>query len=767
MRLFFKHLINSIKARPMQPIILIFTLLLSMLVNICAFSLRVFLDEEILCAHKAQYGEADLTITLNGDSRSRFMFTDQVCEVLSDDAKAAGCYALPLYLENSELALGAATDFNEIGNIFQFEFSEYGLLTEGTLNESAFISRSFAVEHSLTLGERFTVQALGYEKVYTVAGISEIPFFSSYDVMVNITGVMRLLASDSLFVAALGDDFKPCSIIYIDVKDGVSTKDCEERLKAEASFSDKSFSVISNDVNLNTASEITNIIINIVIVLVSALASAVVFCCFYILASQRVEENTAFKIAGARSSQLIAMQYAEGVLYFLIGGLLGTVCAIPLLHFIILFSQFQFVLPTLSIAVVIKSAAVLLLTVLLTVTVFVVFDKMKQKPAKKLRGMKVLFITLFVLFLILFAGLFVVPMSLKLVWSFVCGLLFIVVLFVGVSPVFLWIIQKIEGRKRTEKNDQKGHVCFNYSIKNICKVPVLHNTCRLMVLLCTLLLCTIVSITSVHRYVDAYNHCLKGDYAVINAMQSCRQKIESCESVKNVYSIYFGSVEIEDKKLQLLSVSDIDALSNVLKPDTLPIGNQAVLTKGYADRMSLRVGDTFSITVNEKEYELTVVQLIYSDLSLVLFDCTYFDLSYNLLSVTGNEDISNTALRQELTDALALEVAAVIPIERIVSDQLKIVEVMLKGSNLLIAFVIIFSVLGMLDNLIESYRARKKEFELYRLCGMSKGQIFGMKFCEVILVFLFGIMIGLVAFAVGLVILNQGISSLGYGLFLH
>ena len=183
--------------------------------------------------------------------------------------------------------------------------------------------------------------------------------------------------------------------------------------------------------------------------------------------------------------------------------------------------------------------------------------------------------------------------------------------------------------------------------------------------------------------------------------------------------------------------------------------------------MSLEVGDTFSITINEKECELTVFELVYSDLSLLLFDCTYFHLPYNLLSVTGNEDVSNIVLRQELTDTLALEVAAVLPIEGILTNRLQIVEVMLNAGSLLIPFVIIFSVLGMLYNLIESYRARKEEFELYRLCGMSKYQLCDMKVWELIVVFLFGILIGLIAFVVGAVILNQALSSLGFGLFMN
>ena len=52
--------------------------------------------------YKAQYGKADIAVTLNGESRSRFMFTHEVNELLGEKARVAGCYELPLYLDEGE-----------------------------------------------------------------------------------------------------------------------------------------------------------------------------------------------------------------------------------------------------------------------------------------------------------------------------------------------------------------------------------------------------------------------------------------------------------------------------------------------------------------------------------------------------------------------------------------------------------------------------------------------------------------------------------------
>ena len=217
MKLFFKHLFGSIKKRPLQPFILLFTFLLAITVCASVLTLGECLDYEVSSEQTVKYGNADFTVGISAHSSSRFVFTEDVKKIVGEDILVAGIYELPLFWgKEKNLVLGVATDFAEIGNVFKLKFSEYGIITSATIDESAIITRKFATEKGLSVGDLFVANVLGYEKSYTVQAISEQPLIATYDVMVNISGVMQLLANDSLLVSALGDSFKPCSVVYVE-----------------------------------------------------------------------------------------------------------------------------------------------------------------------------------------------------------------------------------------------------------------------------------------------------------------------------------------------------------------------------------------------------------------------------------------------------------------------------------------------------------------------------------------------------------------------
>ena len=67
MKLFFKHLLRGIQKRPLQPIIIILTISLSILVSICAFTVKSSVADEINASTEAKYGTSDLVVQLNSN----------------------------------------------------------------------------------------------------------------------------------------------------------------------------------------------------------------------------------------------------------------------------------------------------------------------------------------------------------------------------------------------------------------------------------------------------------------------------------------------------------------------------------------------------------------------------------------------------------------------------------------------------------------------------------------------------------------------------
>ena len=144
MKLFFKHLIRSIKKRPLQPFILTFTLTLALIVCTLSVMLGGYLLDEVDFEQSARYGKADIEVSINSQTENRFMFTKTVKEVLGDKVQVAGCYDLPVFLNGKNGAVsGVAVDFNEIGDIFALQFSSYGEVLDSEVDDTVFISKEF------------------------------------------------------------------------------------------------------------------------------------------------------------------------------------------------------------------------------------------------------------------------------------------------------------------------------------------------------------------------------------------------------------------------------------------------------------------------------------------------------------------------------------------------------------------------------------------------------------------------------------------------
>ena len=380
MKLFFKHLARSILKKPLQPIILVFTLMLAIAVSIFSLAMRDALESETNLSQAAKYGNAQITIGLNGASSSRFMFAEDAEALLGADGVAAGIFELPLFVgEENKTVFGVAVDFTQIGKIFNFSFIEYGSVTPSTVGQSAFITKTFAEENALKVGGMFEVTVFGEVKSYTVCGISRDAFMDGYEVMVDITGVIRLITDSSPLLSALGDDFKPSSTIFIHLNDGIDIHPCMEKLQAHKQFAEKTLSNVSEIVQAQSNANNLSYIIDVSVVLAAVLAASVSFCCFYILSSERTEENYAFTLSGAKPWMLNGLQYAEIVLYWILSSALGCLFAMPMTRWLFSLAGFRYADAALRPILMVIGSGILLLVALATVTVFILSQKLKRK----------------------------------------------------------------------------------------------------------------------------------------------------------------------------------------------------------------------------------------------------------------------------------------------------------------------------------------------------------------------------------------------------
>ena len=300
-------------------------------------------------------------------------------------------------------------------------------------------------------------------------------------------------------------------------------------------------------------------------------------------------------------------------------------------------------------------------------------------------------------------------------------------------------------------------------MKNIFSVKILHNISRLVALLTCILLTSSLMIASAFGNTQAVYRFFNGDYVVINATESCTEKVSQCETVQDSVRIFLGEAD----NARMASADNLSVFSETLGMERLPQGNQAFLASGWAKQNSLKVGDSFTLTIDGREVELMVAEIIKSGMSVVLFDCEYFGIPYNMMVLSGADGVSQGALLQDVMDKIALELATVIPLESLFEDRLATVHICLKLGVVFLMMVIVFASVGMLDNLYESYRARRDEFDLYACSGMSKKEIRRMKGWEIVWTFGCGIALGIIGFVVLSFACNACFHAFGFETFLN
>lgn len=763
MRLFFKHLLRSVRGKPTQPLILILTISLCVVMITGTLTIKEGLIEERRLVEEAKVGSAELKITLTGNSDTRFMFTEDVKRVLGEKTEVTGYYDVLMSSEEGDPIFSVAVDFTEAHRILDFKFTEYSPVPETERAHAAFISREFAKNNSLGIGDEVVFRLFGKEKTYTVYGISPTGFLGSSPVMVDISSIVRALASSSAFAAAIGEDFKPYSTLLVDLSDGAEVAKAFSLLKADEAFSDRNVEDVSHKGYSGSSDKILDVLISFVVALSCILSSVVCYACFAILSSERCEENYVFVAAGAKPSLLALMQYAEGILYWLCGSVVGVIICPPILELSRVVIGFNYAVCHMKPANTAISCLIALASVVFTVTVFV-FSSGKERK----RNAKWAFPLVFVLALILSLACFTAPLKLRIVFTAAATAAILVFIFLLSSRLLKILLKSVKRAldQRIAEGKDALKPSLSYALKNMLSVRQLHNVTGMLALLVGTVLAICYAINGLDGNAKTVERMINADYVVLNGTERCYEKIDSLDSVESVTRLYLSQTRYEDSAdTNFLSVSDKSALGEHIPVSKLPKGNEAVISYAEAKCHSLSVGDSFTVFHNDIELDLVVSEIVKTRYYFVLFNCENFGIEYNMLVPNRNEEVSEEKFLEEVTVATTEEIASVAETDKLFEQRKTLVKVYSGSGDVLLASVIIFSVIGIINSLLECYRSRREELRLYRTAGMTAADVRRMKLFEILLTVIYALLLGVFGFGFILLIMNEGLLSMGFDLF--
>jgi len=349
MKLFLKHIFRDIRKFPIQPILIILTLVLSVSCAVTAFcSEKLFRDHaKALSGANEELGDI---IVSAGSADTRILFVSDAEKAVGESAKVIGDFKLTGSMKNGEFVSISATDLVAADRYFEFLYTKYGKFTEEDLSSSAIISKSFSEKNELDIGDTLTVSLLGKDRIYKVQAVAEnTGLLSERDMLVSIDGLIGLLSEKVPSIAAVGSIITPYTRLLIKAETGSDVSDIMEKLKGVPEFSGYRIDSTDNSTQKEFLFLIQTGSVWMIAAIIILLAAILTGTALKLLESKRRLQYAAFTAAGASRSQIALLRYAESFIYSVLGAVFGIILSIPMTERI--GSLFEWSTETLSVGI--------------------------------------------------------------------------------------------------------------------------------------------------------------------------------------------------------------------------------------------------------------------------------------------------------------------------------------------------------------------------------------------------------------------------------
>ena len=762
-KLFFKHLFNSIRRKPLQPLLSIAMMTAACILTASALNFYDWMYADYVNSSTASYGNATFSITLSTQSRTRFMRTEDVYDVLGEDALAAGCFELPMYVSDNAIAITAAVDFEQIDDIFDFQFEEYSVPNYRDLNDTIFVTRDFATRNSLQIGSIVSCDLLGSSADYVVRGISEKAYLGQYDAMISIYSAMGALKTISPLLDILDDETALYTTLFVCPADNEDVNETYQLLSSHTPFADKKVSIVSNAINKRGYLNLVSMMIKFVILFVALLPTIINFCCFYILSRQRADENELFRIQGVRPATLLVLQCVEIMLYWLIGAAIGVGLIFALSPALISIIGFQYVTFTLTPSIhknIAVGAVVSVGAALATVALFAFYEIQRNargRSSDRSASPRRALISSAVAGGVALCGviaMLLMDVHTRMIIGYVTFVATLLCFFIGITPVVSWIFGRIADRRQsralTSGHNDIGRTLRTYALKNIANQTALQNAIRLVAFILPVIALTCGVLHGESKKLDKLSELFIADYIAVNSNESSLPALQECDTVDEVIPIYTTVATATDGRgFNLLSVQDPMAVTDYVRPSQMPTGNQAVVNRAYADFYGVDVGDEVVVTIEGVDYTLVISEVTNCNVLIMFVDVTAFpSLSYNAYALRTAPDVSLGQLRQSLSGSPTLLTTAILPRETYSLRIYSGMQIYINVITFVIVLLTLFSIVGLADNAIEIDMYRRAEFTLYDSMGITGGTLKKLRLYEIAFMAIAALYMALLIYAV-------------------
>ncbi len=733
-KIFFKHLFASIRKRPFQPFLL--TIVIAFAVASCIGILNVQdgIQSELKYKNDLSVGICDFRVDSNIVSSSRFFLVDEAKKELNDLADVCGVLAMPLNTTNDELVVGCVTEFSEVTKTFPLYLLDTVQIPEKELSSACLITQEKADSLHLSVGSTLTVSVLGIPKTLTVYGIARYSFLDSYDIMLDSSSFLSVLADTSLYLALSDYQFPLSNSLYVKAKEGTNIETLETKL--HELYRDKTISPRENiEVYMFASSKLFIIMVLITMLFVGL----VIYCCCNILSMQRQEETFLLECVGAQPSRLGLVSALEMAIYAAVGSILGCLLSLPIDKILLNSCELIHITPTFHVDNVVLSVVLIFLAaecslgLQLATSAWQKHRRRTKKTIKKYRSFLpticIVLFSLYIVFLII-----TVNTVDYYKWHPGMGMLsciFLLLFFFGkeASQIFPTLFIKFSKKPSSV-----------YAFKNIRHIATLKNTMGITTLFYSVLFVISFLLIVCSRSISFFKEFTPIDYIVMYSTMP-DEELLSTEGVDGVYHAIEENVPYKDTLMCIMATDSTEYFGERTGITELPKGDRAFICKNFADQYCIRKGEYFSVSIGDRTLTLFYEKDLEFNGSVVLIDADYWNLPCSYRLVNGAEGYDKAALHDNLMNTLSGNIAFVLKASESMDAILGANRYYIPCGTFILVVLSLFSAIGMSDNVASSYRSRQEEFYSYTVAGMSRAELKKMKRKEIFFTYCIGFLI--------------------------
>lgn len=777
MKLFGKHIFRSIKAHPIQPIIITLIVALCVAVMIVSVILPINIYRNEQEGLGVDEWSSDLYIALKSTSDVRLVYEDDVADAVGERGRVLGEFSLTGFSdfgkdedERSQVDIGAF-DLQAADEFYQIRYLERGKITNNNLNTTAIISTDFAEYNSLKLGDTFAVNVLGHEFSYTVRAIAaETGIFKSCKVLVDVISVRQALAERSPIIAALPSDISPYTGVHIKVADGYDAEELKSELESLPAFENKRVEIVGDTSSVDSFVILLTVSVLIPALLLLVVAAMMITSTLDLLTKKRQVDLALFRAVGADSRQMNLMLYLEALIYGTLGGIIGSILSIPIIRGLDNLYDFRHVDMSFgAFELVIGIASSLIFT---TACAYMRIRKQRRKSlSSELVGANLDTDRRFSLKKLLYAAplalcgviTLLLPARHKYAPAFLTMIFTVVFLYV-IAPYIIYAFSSLASRIMYKMRRGGGklmlatHSCMN-------SYPLKHAG-RIMVIMLTMLISLSSVLIAIEQYLAAYTSIGTFDYAGVSVDDVTKEDLYQLDGVVALADTIVERNVLLDDSIVIAGIAvngDAEQCFNGdIFPRAMPVGDNIALSVGIAKMLGVDVGDIVKCEIGGIPCELTLSEIVKTSGNFVFYDANYIgaDSYMTCICLDGTDES-----REELMALLDERGVRYITVDEFFSSTYNAVNRQLVVFKQMFYAMILMTAVGISNVLSEQRIARRREFEVLVQNGMTRRGVTALSALEAACLLVFAAFASLVFSQLICVTIDTAATSFGLKLY--